>query len=128
MSTASEIMERLQASLARSALQARRLGHLLTVGFDERGRPAMLVSSYMRHGLAAALREAGDACEALGVEQGDLRWTAPVALIHHASGHVWTVRDGRTCLQIAALMERMRETVVTLRERRMSREIGVRLS
>jgi hypothetical protein len=128
MTAASDAMERVQFHLALAGAHADRLGRLLRLGLDEEGRPSLLVLPYARHLLAAALREASDACEELGVQQGDLRWTAPVALLHNASTHVWTVRDAPTCGQIAALMERMRVTVVTLRERSLGRAISVRLS
>jgi hypothetical protein len=128
MTATSEAMERVQFALALAGAHAERLGRLLTLLTDEQGRPAALVLPYARHLLARAMREAADGCEELGIQQGDLRWCGPVALIHNASGRVWSVKDAATCGQIAALMQRMRGLVVTLRERGMGRAVGVRLS
>jgi hypothetical protein len=121
-------MERVQFHLALAGAHAGRMARLLTLGRDEQGLPAMLVLPFARHLLAQALRDAADGCETLGVEQGDLRWTGPVALIHNASGLVWPLRDAATCLRIAALTDRLRAAVVTLRERSLARPVGVRLS
>jgi hypothetical protein len=128
MSATAEAMEAVQFRLSLAAAHADRLGMLLTLMRDEQGRPAVLVLPYARHLLAASLRNAADACEELGVQQGDLRWTAPVALIHQASGQIWRTRDARTCAQISDLVQRMRVIVVTLSERSLGRAIGVRLS
>jgi hypothetical protein len=124
MTDTTEAMELIQFHLAQASRHAWGLGRLLGRG----GTPAALLLPYARHLLAAALRDASDACETLGVLQGDTRWCAPVALLHGAGLHVWALRDSVTCGQIAALMERMRTTVVTLRERSLSRPAGVRLS
>jgi hypothetical protein len=127
MSAVAEGMERTLAALGEAEAHAWRLQMLLTLQYDEAGRPAVLVLGYARHLLAAALREAADGCEAVGVQQGDIRWTGPVALLHNASTCVATLSDPRTCREIADLMRRMREIVETLRHRGMSRDVSVRL-
>ena len=128
MSDVTEAMERVDFDLALAGALAERLGRILTLGSDEFGRPAPLALPQARMLLSRALREAADQCGDVGALQGDLRWCAPVALITHASENVWAVRDPLTCQRIALLVERLRVAVVTLRERSLSRAVGVRLS
>ena len=127
MSAASEAMDRTQQALDLACIRATRLGRLLALPFDEAGRPSFFALPYARSLLSEAMRNAADGCEIIGVQHNDARWTAPVALIHNASTRVWTVRDAKTCAQIAALMEHMRTLVTTLKDRSLGKGVTVRL-
>ncbi len=125
MSTVSAAMEQVQHALDRAGGHATRLGRLFAVPFDERGRPSMFAIPGQRQALAQAIRDAADGCEIIGVQHDDVRWTAPVALLHAASTRIWTVTDARTCTTIAELMTRLRVAVVTLRDRARGRDVAV---
>jgi hypothetical protein len=121
-------MEGLHDWLALAAIYASRLERLFALPLDEAGRPSLFLVPYVRQRLAEAMRQAADYCEVIGAEQNDTRWCGPVALIHHASGQVWTVQDAATCKQIAALMVHMRTLVTLLKDRALGREVAVRLN
>jgi hypothetical protein len=125
MSTATEALEACHAHLSRARVHAARLGRMLD-------RPGDAVCVIMlpncRSDLAEALRNASDAAETLGAEHLDIRWCAPVALIHGASTRVWTVRTSAVCTQIVDLLDRLRVRIEQLRHSAVGNAIRVRLS
>jgi hypothetical protein len=128
MSAVSEAMEGVQQALDLASMRANQLGRLLALPIDDFGRPSAFSIPHVRSLLAEAMRNAADGCEVIGVQHNDVRWTGPVALIHNASTHVWTVRRVETCQEIAALMERMRYLVTILKDRAQGSAVNVRLS
>jgi len=128
MSAADEAMEKVDFFLAVSSAHAARLALLLATGHDENGMPIGIVENYARHLLAQSLRDASDAVEVLGVEQGDLRWCGITALLHGASSRVWTLRHPVLAGGVSALLDKLRTRIVQLRHHPMSRAVGVRMS
>jgi hypothetical protein len=128
MSAADEAMEQADYFLALASAHAARLARMLTFGHDENGTPNGIVENYARHLLAQSLRDASDAVEVLGVEQGDLRWCGITALLHGASSLVWSVRQPALVSRVGDLLDKLRHRVVQLRHHPMSRAVGVRMA
>jgi hypothetical protein len=121
MTSAAESLDRTHAALSEAKAHAQHMARVFAFGFSDCGVPRVLSLIPLRADLARALRAAGDAAEQLGVELGDIRWTATVTLIHNASMYVWSARDTCTCNQIADLLERLRYRIDQLRNMRQGR-------
>jgi hypothetical protein len=126
VSHVSEHFESLQAHLAQGQTRAERLERLLACDLDEAGRPSVFVLPEARALLSAALMRAADAAADLGIELFDVRWTAVVTLLHHASGFVRTM-GAREARLAAELLRGLQVRVVQLRFRGAG-EVRVRLS
>jgi hypothetical protein len=127
MSAVAEHFERLQAHLAMGQVRAVRLTRLLALAVDEDGRPSVFVLPMAHSLLSASLIQASDAAADVGIELGDIRWTAVVTLLHNAGTHVRGM-SWREALSVAKLLQGLQVRAAQLRQRRSTSEPRVRLS
>lgn len=122
MSTADIHFERMQDALALSCDASKRLAIML-----QSGAPFIPALTSARSVLQNGLNTAAQAAEDLGVELGDSRWVAPVALLHNAAIQVRQC-SGQECAMVARLTEMLRDKVARLRNMRSSEGVSIRFN